>query len=570
MPLVDMAIANLKPFWVAQAFGGERLADFMALKQQADDMSEAAADYMNFELKFKTDFRYNMERAIDTMLLRARGILKIVLNPFTMKIEFRSIDPQFILMAEQYDDFESADYFVEVQKLTVPQYQRNRNFNQDPDVLGAIRGKTEWLLQQQALQKQLREGITHSTRDDIIILWNYYEKTPSGWVVRTHCPMAWDKLIRKPYQIQTKWNGETLLPFYSMTMEIKDEGWYAPRGVAELNAAFEAYACKLWNDKADAMTFGNKPLFTSENPIENSANLRFLPGELLPGNIKAVQMPPPAFSFTEEINFAREMAEQRARTPDYGIQDAAPAQGGKPRTATENNRIASLQDVGADHNGDIFRNIRLIKIYRHIWALICHREELLRYQGKAGPLTYRVLDDLKELPAQSLHDQYLVVPAGSSGTKTQRLQRAIARYQLFIGKPNIDQDALAKDVIAADDSRLVNKLLMPQNLKAGKESEDEAEEVGIMMLGFPATVLPGEDHVTRIKVLVGFLLKQHATGAPIDPVAVQRIQGHLAAHFDYLKQQQPQVAKQLQAAIMQMEQQPAGQIAPPQTAAIAQ
>lgn len=555
-PMIDMLIGNMKPFWMAQAFGGERLADFLCMRDQLSTMTEAAADFMDFELRHRTTYRYVAEQAVDTMLLRGRGVLKIVYDPFKKRIVFRNVDPLYILMAEQYDDFEDADYFVEIQTLTVPQYRRNQNFNQDRGVIDAIRGKTDWNLSAIKLDKVIREGITHSSRDDQIILWNYYERQQSGFVVRTHCPLAWEQNIREPYYVPYEWDGEPLQPFYSITMEIKDEGWYSPRGLAEMNAAFEGYATKLWNEKSDAMTFGNRPLFTSENgnELQNAGNLRFMPGEYVPGNLKAVVMPPPAFNFAEEINFTREVSEQRSRMPDFGITGAGggTAPGGKPRTATENQRIAGLQDVGSDHNGDIFR-MRLGKIYRHAWALICHREALAAERKQGGPLAYYVGDNLKELPAQALHDQYLVLPAGGSGTKQARLQRAMGRFQLFHGAQNVDQDQLVRDVVAADDSRLVNKLLLPTNQKQGIEAEDEAMEIGIMLLGFPAPVRPGEDHVTRINVLVGFLEKMALTRAPIDPIAQQRLHMHLAVHFQYLQQLQPQVAKQLMLRVQQSE-----------------
>ena len=555
-PLVDMQISELKPFWIGHAFGGERLADFVAMRTQLADMTEAAADFMDFELRYRTAFRYVMEQAVDTMLLRGRGVLKMVYDPFKQKLVFKNVDPLYVLMADQYDDFDDADYFVEVQTLTVPQYQRNRNFNQDPAVLNAIRGKTDWNLSAIKLDKMVREGVTHSSRDDLIILWNYYEREQSRWVVRTHCPLAWEQKVRAPYGLPLYWDGEPLQPFCSITMEIKDEGWYSPRGVAELNAAFEAYATKLWNEKSDAMTFANRPLFTADNELQNSGNLRFMPGELIPGNIKAVQMPAPAMSFTEEINFTREVAEQRARMPDFGILGGDQG-GSRPRTATENNRIAGLQEVGADHNGDVFRSVRLAKIFKLAWALICHREDLALEEGRPKRLTYFVCDNLQTLPVQALHDQYLVVPAGTGGTKQQRLQRAIGRYTLFKGAPNVDQDGLVRDVLAADDSRLVKKLLVPTGMKAASEAEDEATEIAIMLIGFAAPALPGEDHITRIKVLVGFLQKQELTGAPVDPIAQQRIQQHLAVHFQYLQQQQPQAARQLRQAVMAMEQQAA-------------
>lgn len=556
-PLIDMAIGNLKPFWIAQAFNGERLADFVCMRQQLQDMTEAAADYMDFELRYKTNFRYVMEQAVDTMLLRGRGIVKISFDPFTNKIVYAHRDPLFIIMDECYDDFEDADWWTEIQTLTVAQYLRNRNFNHTAGVLQQLRGKTGDQLEQIRLDKQLREGVTHSTKGDLIVLWHTYEKTDSGYVVHTECPIAKEAKVREPFNVTLEFDGEKLQPFYSLTMEIKDEGWYSPRGIAELNAALEAYATKLWNEKADAMTFSNRPLFTSEKEIPNAGNVRFQPGEYIPGNLQEVQRNPPAFSFAEEINFTRGLSEQRSKMPDYGVTSEGDSQtGGKPRTATENNRIASLQDVGADHNGDIFRNIRLLKIYRHSWACICQREQLLKQSSKPGDkertLAYFVADSLKALPEQSLHDQYLVLPAGSSGTRQQRIQRGMMLYSTFKGDPGIDQEELHKVAISPVDARLVTKLVIPQNLKGPNEAYQEDIELIVMSQGRPVPVMPGQDHATRIMECAGFLQKQHVTGAPVDVMALHVIQQHIQQHMQILQQQQPKVAQQVKMQLVMM------------------
>jgi hypothetical protein len=548
-PMIDMNIGNLKPFWVAQAFSGERLVDFVCMRQQLADMTESAADYLDFELRYNTDYRYRLEQAVDMMLLTGRGILKIMHEPKKHRIRFRSIDPRMILMDRDFDDFDDADEFTEIQILTVEQYKRNPNYEKKADVLNAIRGRPDWSFASPdglLSSKEAREGVTHSNKADRIVLWHNYKRRESDWVVTTFAPAAMEMIIRKPFSLPYSWDGEPLQPFYSLTMEIKEDGWFAPRGIAELNAAFEAYACKLWNEKSDAMTFGNRPLFTTDNAdIQSGANLRFLPGELVPGNITAVQMPPPAFSFAEEINFTRGVSEQRSRMPDYGVTDEGDP--GKPRTATENNRISALQDVGADHNGDVFRNTRLIKIYKHIWAL--------QVQYQKPKMVFYAAEELQTLPAEALHQAYLVIPAGGSGTKQQKVQRAGMRYQLFKGAPNIDQDELARDVIAADDSRLVKKLLLPQNQRQQQEYVDQVIKINAgLALGFPVPPNASEDQGVRIKACIDWLHKEQVMGS-VNPIAIQSVQMHIAARFQMLQQINPAMAKQVKGQIQQMEQQ---------------
>jgi hypothetical protein len=544
-PLVDMAISKWKPFWLSQAFSAEKLAQFISMRQQLAEMSESAGDYFDFTLRQRTCFEEELESCIDTMLLRGRGVLKAVVDPFEdYEIKFTSIDPLYILMPNHANDFEDADYFIEVQRTTVSKYRRERNYEQSNECIEAIRGRKDFTFESLLLDKQLREGITHSTNNNEVLLWHYHERTPGGWNVYTLSPQAEHIVIRRPYQLPYSIGGKPSLPYHSFSMEVKDKGWYSPRGCAELVAAFEAYCCKLWNEKADAMTFGNRPLFTTDRDMPNISNIKFMPGELVPGNIRSVTMPSPAISFDQEMNFTRELAEVRLMMPDFGVSRDGSNQ---KRTATENERIAALSNVGVDHNGRVFKR-RLVKLYRHCWGLCI--------QYKQKEMVYYTSNDLKTMPEQALHDQYLIMPDASPDgwDKSRKVGRAMARLEAFRGAPNVNQDELVRDVIASDDARLVSKLLIPSTQKAANEAEDEAMEISILQDGFPASVMPGEDHATRIGILVGWLQKQSVVGAPLDPLAKQRVMEHLSMHYQYLHQTQPEAAQALGQQFMAMEQ----------------
>lgn len=549
-PLIDMQIRKYKPFWLGQALASDRLATFISLREQLEPITESAADFFDFELKNRTQYTRKLRTAVDTMCLRGRGCLKVTVDPFNdYAIRFEAVDPIFILIGEMANDFGDSDDFVHVEHLSVKQYQADRRYDQDPETIRAIRGTKDLKLGQFWQDKELREGITHSRADDVIVLWSHYVKTLGGWTVYTYSPQAVQKEIRKPYGVPYKVQGKVSLPFFSFVMEVKDEGWYSPRGVAELCAPFEVYATKLWNEKADFMTFSNRPVLTSEKEIPNTANFRWAPGEFIPGGVSGVQFPQPPMSFDQEINFSRGTAEQLIMMPDFGVADSSSPMADKPRTATENNRIAQLQSVGVSDNGILFRE-DLSKVYRHTWGLML--------QFKRAKLSYLAANQLKELPAQALHDEYLVMPAGATDEwdKAKRFQKAMTRLQTFRGAPNVDQDVLVKDALAADDPRLALKAFVPTAQRAADEAEQEAQQIVIMQDGFPAQVLPQQDHVTRIHVLLGWMMKQSQTGQPVDPIAQQRIHQHLAVHLQYLRAMNPQAARQIIQQIAQMERQP--------------
>lgn len=557
-PAIDMAIRKQKPFWMGQVMSGNRLASFVSLKEQADGLAECASDYFHFKVFQRSAFIPKTRVAVDTMLLRGRGALKITTDPFkNHALVFEAIDPMFILMPDDATDFDDADEFVHIQHWSVAKYQSNRRFDQSPDTLKAIRGveSTDSLLQY-VRDKQLREGYTHSTNSNMIVLWEHWVKSANGYTVYTYSPQQPDLNIRAPYGCAYKFSDGTVsLPFFSCASEVKDEGWYSPRGLGELLAPVESYLTKLWNEKADAITFSNRPVLTADGEVPNAASLRWQPGELIPSNIKGVKMPAPPISYDQEIAFGASIGEQQAMTPDFGISDLSNNATGKPRTATENERISALQSAGMNDNALMFRDF-LTKCYRHIWALLC--------QFKGEDFSYYAAGKIGTLPESALHDSYLIFPDGSPDgwNRQKRLQMATARLQAYENNPNVSMEVLTKESLAADDPRLALKAFIPTNQKANSEAEDEALEILVLQEGYPAAVMPGEDHATRIMVDLGWLAKQGMQNVPVDPVARQRVQEHMALHWQYLRQTDPQAAKVLAQKIGQAAQQQTGPAQP--------
>jgi hypothetical protein len=111
--------------------------------------------------------------------------------------------------------------------------------------------------------------------------------------------------------------------------------------------------------------------------------------------------------------------------------------------------------------------------------------------------------------------------------------------------------------MSEDDPLFAQRAFLPSNVKAGSEAEDEAMELLLLQEGYPAQVKPNEDHATRIHVLMGWLQKQSMMGlqvaTPQAAIGQQRVQQHLAVHWQYLQKLQPQVATQLKQQIQHAE-----------------
>lgn len=575
LALIDEHINKLKPFTMAQVTGQEKLATFYSLRQQLAEITSSAADFFSFEIKERSNLLRVLETVVDTMWLRGRGIIKAFVDPFEdYKICHENIDPLFLLMPDDCNDFDDAYEWVHVRQINVHNFRLDRRYCQEyrnsdgsinestlkkicggPDAVTRLktqRGRDFDMIQE---DKEIREGYTHTANADTIIIWDHYIKTMGGYICYPYCPVAMDIVVRKPYGIPYKVQGKVSPGFVSFPAEITDEGWYSPRGAAEKVADMEIYGSKAWNAKADAITFFNTPLLTSEQPISNPANFRWAPGEYIPGNARAIQFGQPSISFDQEISFARGEAEQRVMMPDMAIEKPN-QRGNEKRTAKEVNVASSLAQVGTNHQNGIFKQ-SLSVLFRHDWGL------MLQYKRKQ--LTYFVSEDLQTVPEQALHEEYLIYPGGATDDwdKTQRIAKAQQRFQELKGVPNVNQDELVRDLLASDDARLVKRLLVPSNIKAATEAEDEAQEITSMMVThFAAPVKPGEDHLTRIKTILQLLMSHGQKGIPVDKLAQQRIQQHLAAHMQYLKQMNPKAAAEVVKMIRAAEKAPM-QTAPP-------
>lgn len=550
LPIADNAVEKLKPYYINGIFGRQQLASFTPLRRQLGEASAQAAECLDWKLRKESNYPRQTAHLIDLALVCGRGILKVRWDAELKRLAFDAIDPLFFVMPKGASEIDEADFFCHIKQLTVAEYQRDGRYTQDEELIRRIRGGDHQVEFTKTSEKEHREGLTYSKDEDQIVLWEVYEKVKDGWRVRTYAPTAKETPVREPFLLGYKWQGRPWQPFVSLTCEITDKGWYAPRGVVEKVAPYQTYGTKIWNSKADWLEYCGKPLFTQDvntGAGTNKENVRLAPGEVLPPGMTPAAVPEPPFALDNEIAGVRQLAEESAGSPDFGIQSAEAGEDSrKSRTATEWNYLGSFAGQGIQYKAWISA-LTEGEIYWRAWAL------LVQFNGEE--LAWVAAGERKVLQKQAVHDQYLIEPDSQPDAwdKAKRMQRAVGRWQMFRGDPDIDQIELKRSVLEADDPRLVKKLLIGQGIRAGQEMEDEAIEITILEKGWPAVVEPGEDHALRIKVLAGYLQMktlrwQQGLEQP-DPMAIQRLQEHLAQHVLYLKEQNPAAARQFIAAI---------------------
>jgi len=558
---IDRAIRKSKPFWLGQVTAGDRLCNFTALTEQLQTLSDAAADFYDFDTHTHSDLMKRLDTAVFHMLLKGRGIILSVVDPLDKyKIVDTAKDPMFILMPESANGFEDTDEWVDIDLMTVAQYRMlDDRYDTSEDTIKKIRGTKEFLslgIYQQEMQ--LREGITHTTNSNYILMFKHWTRSSAGHNISYYSPNAPDIELRKSHPNPYKWQGKESIPYTSFQMEIVEDGWYAPRGLGEMLEVQELTETFIENKRNDALSIANTRIFTGEKEIQNMANLRMKDGQYIPGSISSVQFAPPPMRWEDVLNYEKSRSEEISQVPDSSSVAPSSKTGGKAITATESNHIAALVNNGMNYQSELFRR-DLIKLHRHRWGMIC--------QFRDRDFAYYASNTLGTLPDEAIHDKYLITPDGSADgwNRQARIQRDIGYMQTFAPLPNSNPDYWVEKAMRSVSGIAAQKGFKGTGGKQAEEYEAQASEILLLTAvpPFPVQPQPDQDQATRIKCILDWLMASHQKGIPVNPDSKMRVFQNLNQRMQILQKQNPSQAKQIKQMMMQVEQQamqPQGQM----------
>jgi hypothetical protein len=537
-PLGDMLIEKLKPFYIAQIFAGENVASFIGQSPSAIQHQTAAAQWFDYNLKQQSNFEAEILIAADRMLQGGKCVVKTYYDADQGKLRFEAINPIYVIVPTGTGALADADWIVHVQHISVAAYKRLKNFKTDDETLAALaKGETNTTVYE--TQRYQREGLTKPGTADQIVLWEVYCREGDRITVETYSPAQPNTKLREdfslPYNKGIFGEKPQPFPFFELNCEVKDQGYYDSRGIIERIAAFETSLCKDWNTLKDYQTLACSPMFYAKNGVPNTANLRMVPGQILPFELAAVSMPPIPGDIANNMLGTRQVAEQLVALPDFGTGSSQP--GKDKKTATEVNLIGSVMGQSTDLRARIFRR----ELGR---GLALAYGILLQYAAEARQYFY--LDELLELPPEATGQDYRIEPSGSGDNynKAYVMQKAVARFQMFNNDPFVDQGKLRRSIMEADEPRLVKQLLIDAGTQSAEQLEDQAQEISVMLLGFPAQVRPTDDDLAHFQSLAGFVQRRAQSGEPMTAEVLGLIAQHAQAHMEGLKQKKPDVLKQ--------------------------
>ena len=559
-PLIDTNIEKLKPILFQQIVGMDVVSSFIPMRQQLASFTTTAEQWFDFKIKEKTNLATEALSWIDNGLVAGRAVMKCFWDVERKQVRFDAINPMFIIVPSYTTDLQSADRIVHVMPMSEAAYISSGRYDTNKELIKKIKGSGDsesGTDSEQRQTKQTREGITHDTEGEKIIVWEVYERQGMKWTVSTYSPNDPDTDLRDPMELPYD-HGK--VPFADYCYEVKDKGWYSPRGVCEILAPYEMSLCNTWNHKHDAMALFNKPMFRAERDIPNSTNIRMMPGQILPFGVAPVQSPQPPISFDQEMTSVRQVAEQRIGNPDYGMGQVVNTT--NRRTATEIEAINAQTAQTGDLRARLFR-IALGELYKQAWGLY------LQYDKK--DLQFRYLQDSMEIDPEALHDEYFLEPKGGIDQVSKQflMQKAVQRKQIFAQSPWIDQAELDKSILELDDPSLIKRVFKDPNEKMQDQSEDEMRSIPAMLIGAPIRVKQGEDYQTRLGVLMQYVQNAASTGKQLPEEGVQRIMERIDGLLKGFEQLDANAARKMRKEIgnfFKESQKAQAQQAPPQQA----
>lgn len=552
-PLGDMQIEKLKPFYLSQIYATDTVCSFISRSPQHQSIAQEAALWFDGLLKHDSNFEDQIAIAVDKMLNCAVVPVKVFHDPDRQRLAFEAINPIHLIVPPHTGRLAEADWIVHIQRYSKHAYARIKEFDQGPELMAAIAGsESKEAASTYTDAKLQREGITTTADKNQIIVWEKYSRDEGGqWLVETYSPAAPNLPIRPPFRLPFNAGvfAEPLPPppFFELTMERKDSGYYDPRGVMERLAPFEASLCKDWNTLKDWQTQSSNLTYTAPKGIPaNNGTLRHVPGQIYPFEIQALTIPPSPVDMGASMQSTRLVAEQLIGAPDFGT---GQQNGRDQKTAREVNLIASVMGQSTDLRARQFRR-ELGQGLRMAWAIA------LQYCSQKR--SYRTLEGFAELSADIFAADWQIElnASGDNWNRQQVIQQAQALLQMFRGDPFINQEELRRDVLNAIDPRRTKTLLLNAGTQNAMQMEDQAQEISIMLLGFPAEVRESDHHILHLQSLQGFLQRRLALGEAITPETVVMIAQHAGAHAQAAaktqKDQWQQAGPQLQPFLQQL------------------
>ena len=362
------------------------------------------------------------------------------------------------------------------------------------------------------------EGVTHDrTR---VVVWHLYSRQGGKVLVQSYSPAKPSLALRDKIGC-----GINRYPIAQFCYEKTEDGPLSSMGIPKLIEEFELVASNLWNGILQGVAFAATPLLTRTGQVQGggASSTEIQPGDIMQGEVRAVQFPSPPVAMDQQMIAARLAGQELIAMPDLALNQAK----GGQRTATEAEMAGSLLGVSNDDRARGFRE-DLAQAYDIAWQILCYflgsGTEKVEFFNREG--------EPRQLDLEVLKSRFHLEPEGTPGTwdRNQNFQKLITLAQTIGQSPDIKADELVRMIVEALEPKWAKRLL----------KDKKADQVCVLI-----GMLDGLNSlVTRLA----------QDNAPDDPATMQAVAELAQMALQELAQLDPAAAQKAAQAIQQTSQ----------------
>ncbi|HEY4360328.1 MAG TPA: hypothetical protein VGN17_05145 [Bryobacteraceae bacterium] len=545
--LADPAIDKIKGQINRTIFQNDVICTFGTEQDNLAPYLKNAANCFSYRLKRKTNFNKSTKRSIDYMLESGISLIKIYRDVDENKVAFDDIRSSSFVVPPWTTDLQKADWCMEIKRVSLEAYKKNKLYNQHEDFIDSIKGDGSKNSKESEFSKlkYKREGLTHSDNLEEIIIWEVYYRDDAGNVrVVWWSPLRKDIPVRADQPLPYKHNK---YPYAKFEQEIIDKSWNGSRGVVEKGMGEEVNATKYRNMWTDYMAFKAKPILTTQGTQVNITNELLKPGDVTKGGLSAVSFDPPPKELLQEMLNSRSLQQELVGSPDFALQQTL--QSGDAQTARA---VGAAQNNSSLVSEERIFSIRetLTEVFSQAWSLTC------QFDGES--LVYIFDGQTQILPQEAISDAYVIEPSGNPDGlgRAGEVQIVNDMFQNLRGDPRCNQDELYSMYYEVRGAETKKRLFVAGQDAAKREQLDQANCIDLMtnpVLEMQVDAEQGQDHATRVATNFQVMHKLFTERKAISPRAEGLLKQNTEQHIQLLQKQNPQLAKKLAFQFAEME-----------------
>ncbi len=478
VPIIDDIVRRKVSEELSMMLNAQKICHFMPMTVDAFNISDIIEDAFNWLLRFNLKARSKLESIIDCKNEIGISVAKLVDNfnviPNQNCPDFVWVDPFDFVIPWDSKTIEDADRMVHVIRLTERELRERGSQkawkNIDELISKAKEGGTsdseyEEYKNRYGSRTDMKGIATSSSDKSYYTLWEIYTYRKEGGGIFDKNPDSDDKTYlgssRWVYVMSPEFPEIDIMdyqydwdkwPFVQFKYECRTDKFYESRGCGQLCLDEQIYATQCKNMKSVFLEYAGKPLFTGK--VQNSQNISFTPGSILPEGITPVNLPNVPTAFDYDINSSYMMSEKRCGTAMQSLTGGrAGIQGGK-KTATEVE--AEMNISGVTNTDSVERNNEpLQELFSKIWDRLSKRMIIFPFMSDDKPE-----EPIKLLTAYSA--KWALMPSGNTSTANPLLMKkqveAIA--PMLLQSPFGNQYEIYKMLVSIINPKLVPKLLI--------------------------------------------------------------------------------------------------------------